>query len=766
MDQTLLNEQKYLAAVISEIKKKILIFQDKEKKAHQEGQKVMDTFFDDFSVNTSDYSEQLETAASIHQQQQLLMEKNSIYQQSVQELTTLKKLTKRPYFGRIDFQETSQRGLERIYIGMASFIDTKNKYLVYDWRAPVSSIYYDGRLGKVSYDTPDGTQEVVLKLKRQFLIADGKLSAYFDTNEETIGDQMLLEALKGKSSSQMRTIVTTIQREQNAIIRDTTSELLFVQGAAGSGKTSAVMQRMAYLLYRYRGNLNSTEIVMFSPNQLFNDYIANVLPEMGENNMIQFTLNTFVSRRIPGFKIINVTDSWEGQFAPIQRKIVHFLGSAEFFDIIENYAQRLNQAGVKFRPIIFRGKEIVSAERISQIFYQFNDNYQLINRLEATKKQVLNLTKSILGRQRRAAWVSQLIENMNEEDIRRENPHGKEFDNAKEEYNFYAKRIINRYYQKLAHKINHNYFLAIMAQYRDFLDQITNDSPLLQKYHLTKADWQTYIRQVGQLIQHKQMTINEALPFVHLFDRLTGNHGERQIRYVFIDEIQDYTPYQIHYLKNAFPHARFTLLGDVNQEIFSFGESRYLIDEVQRIFEGQKSRIVYLPTSYRSTKQITNFTKAILPDSEHIEAFERDGALPQIYLTRDESMAQNQLVKLLAADDKRDFTTAIITKDADMAQVLSQKLTNLGVENLLIQSAQQHLAPMVMVIPAYLAKGLEFDSVIAYDISERTFAADYERKLLYTMCSRAMHQLQLISIEALSPLLEQVPATTYRLVKI
>lgn len=766
MDQTLLKERKYLAAVIAEIKKKIKIFQKKEKKSHQEGKKVMNTFFDDFSINNSDYSEQLETAASIHQQQQILMEKNSIYQQSVRELATLNKLTQRPYFGRIDFQETAERGIEKIYIGMASFIDTKNKYLVYDWRAPVSSIYYDGRLGKVGYDTPDGRQEVDLKLKRQFLIDHGELNAYFDTNEETIGDQMLLEALNGKSSSQMKTIVTTIQREQNGIIRDTTSDLLFVQGAAGSGKTSAVMQRMAYLLYRYRGNLNSTEIVMFSPNQLFNDYIANVLPEMGENNMIQFTLKTFTGRRIPGFKIISVLDSWEGQFAKTQRKIVHLLGNAEFFDVIESYTKGLNFAGVKFRSIVFRGKVIVSAEKISQIFYQYNSNYQLINRLEATKKQVLSLVKSILGRQRRSAWVSQLIENMSEEDIRRENPYGKEFASSKEEYTFYAKKIINRYYQKLAHKINHNYFLAIMAQYRDFLDHIANDSELLQKYGLTKIDWQNYIRHVGQLIQKKEMTINEALPFVHIFDRLTGNHGERQIRYVFIDEIQDYTPYQIHYLKKAFPHARFTLLGDLNQEIFSFGEGKFLIDEVKRIFKGQESRIVYLPTSYRSTKQITNFTKEILADSQHIEAFDRDGSLPKLFLCGNESDAVKQLIRLLEMDVKKHFTTAVITKTLAEAKKLSQELDKFNLKNLLIQSSQQHLSQMTMIIPAYLAKGLEFDSVIAYDVSKATFAADYERKLLYTMCSRAMHQLQLITIGEISPLLQQVPLDTYELIKI
>lgn len=761
MDPKLKEEKKYLAFVISELKKKIKIFKDEEARAKKEGKKVMETFFDDFSVNTSDYSEQLETAASIHQQQQLLMEKNQAYQRSANELSTLNKLQDKPYFGRIDFEESQKVGIEKIYIGMASFIDTKNKYLIYDWRAPVSSIYYDGRLGSVSYDTPDGNQVVDLKLKRQFLISEGELESYFDTNNETIGDQMLLEVLNEKSSQQMKTIVTTIQREQNEIIRDTDSDLLFVQGAAGSGKTSAVMQRMAFLLYRYRGNLNSTEILMFSPNQLFNDYIANVLPEMGEQNMVQFTLESFVSRRIPGFEIVNVLDSWEGQFDEVNRKIVHLLGSEELFATIENYAKKLNRSGVKFRPIKFHGQELVSAQKISEIFYQFNKNYKLINRLDETKKRVLSIIKSLLGRQKKSDWVSNIIESMDEETIRQINPRNREFTSSKDEYDFYANKIIDREYQKLERKVRRNYFLNIMAQYQDLLLSIAKDQKLLKKFNLSSSDWKLYLNQVAKLLKNKQMTINEALPFVQLFDLLLGRHGEREIRYVFVDEIQDYTPYQIRYLRQAFPRARFTLLGDLNQEIFSFGEGKYLINEVKKIFADQKSKVVYLPTSYRSTKQITNFTKEILPDGQQIKAFEREGSKPELYVAKNSEQANQKLIELLQDEERQKYTTAVITKTPQEAIKVSKVLTTAGVDNLLIQSSRQHLGKSVMIIPSYLAKGLEFDVVIAYDISKETFNAEYERNLLYTLCSRAMHELKLISIGEISPLLNQVPTELY-----
>ena len=572
--------------------------------------------------------------------------------------------------------------------------------------------------------------------------------------------------MQEKSSTQMKTIVTTIQHEQNEIIRDTQSDLLFVQGAAGSGKTSAIMQRMAYLLYRYRGNLNSADILMFSPNQLFNDYVKNVLPEMGESNMVQFTLESFVGRRLPGLTIINVLDSWEGQFADISRKITHLLASEAFFDVIENYAKKLNHQGVKFRSIIFNKKEIMPAEKIEQIFYQFNNNYKLINRLDETKKLVLKQIKSILGRQKKSNWVSSQIESMSEEEFRSQNPRNREFSSSSEEYNFYATKIVNREYEKIAHKVNRNFFLNIMSQYRDLLRTVGEDQSLLTKYNLTKKDWQQYLTEVKELLSKKSMTINEALPFIHLFDLLTGRHGELGIRYVFVDEIQDYTPYQIRYLRKSFPRARFTLLGDLNQEIFSFDEGKYLVDEVKKIFSKEKTRVINLPTSYRSTKQITNFTKEILHDGETIKAFDRDGKLPTVFLADGFNEADRKLIELLRKEQNENYTTAVITKSLEEATKVAEALENEKIDRLLIQSAKQHLGKKVIVIPSYLAKGLEFDVVIAYNISESTFNQGYERKLLYTLCSRAMHELNIISVDEMSPLLTKIPKKLYQIEKL
>ena len=292
-------EQEHLDYVLDLINTKAKKLRKSIKTVEGEARDLNSHFFDDVKLDYDGYSTSMETALSIHQQQQLLAEREHDWQHSAKQLETINRLKESPYFARVDFKEKGSSQLETIYIGLGSFADDNDHFLVYDWRAPISSIYYDGKLGQVSYNSPEGEITVDMTKKRQFQIRDGKIENMFDTNE-SIGDQMLLSVLSEKSSIQMKSIVTTIQQEQNKIIRNTSADLLFVQGAAGSGKTSAILQRIAYLLYRYRGNLTSSDVIMFSPNQLFNDYIKNVLPEMGEQNMVQMTYWQFVARRLPG----------------------------------------------------------------------------------------------------------------------------------------------------------------------------------------------------------------------------------------------------------------------------------------------------------------------------------------------------------------------------------------------------------------------------------------------------------------------------------
>lgn len=321
-------------ARMDEVIVKIKAAQKKDQKdlqqANADKAAIQADFKNNVRIKTTTYSGMMETALTLRQQQQLLQERENSWQQAKRRLDVLQKLEKKPYFARIDFQENGEAKAETLYLGLGTFSDENDNILIYDWRAPISSVYYDGKLGKVSYETPEGSQEVELTLKRQFMVEDGTIITLYDT-DETVGDQMLLEVLDEASDVKMKSIVTTIQKEQNKIIRDTDSELLFVQGAAGSGKTSAVLQRIAFLLYRYRGKLTSSQVILFSPNQLFNDYIDQVLPELGEQNMVQLTYYQYTQRRVPKLKIETLQERFEKENQPQQASVKQLKESLAFF---------------------------------------------------------------------------------------------------------------------------------------------------------------------------------------------------------------------------------------------------------------------------------------------------------------------------------------------------------------------------------------------------------------------------------------------------
>ncbi|UQS84087.1 RNA polymerase recycling motor HelD [Bombilactobacillus thymidiniphilus] len=746
-------------AHLEEVKKKISQAQAKlaksMKTAKADIKEIDRTFSDDLHVGVGDDSISMAGALSIHQQQQMLAERNNSWQRSQQQLGVLQKLAKTPYFARIDFQELPSGKPETIYIGLASFSDVQDHFLVYDWRAPISSIYYDGDLGEITYQTPDGPQAVDVNLKRQFIIEDGQIKTLYDT-EETIGDQMLLEVLDQRASTQMKGIATTIQREQNQIIRDTDSDLLFVQGAAGSGKTSAIMQRIAYLLYRYRKRLTSGQVVMFSPNMLFNDYISQVLPEMGEQNMVQLTYLQYVARRLPKLKLQTLFEQFEQNMQHNNTAVTQFITDLDFFKLLTNYAQILSSGGVYFRDLRFRNQVLISHEQIANIYYSFGPQYKLVNRIDGTRQKLLRLLNKKMKQQKRKDWVQEKIEALSQEQLRSlyDNPD-QEFANSDDEQNFLAQKIVLEAFEPLAHRIRQNSFINLTQTYRKFL-QVVPQLVVLENYQLTKAQWQMYTQQFQQNLQMKKITINDISPYLYLYDLITGRHGDNNMKFVFIDEIQDYTPFQLAYLKYNFPKARYTLLGDLNQSIFVQDSAGTLLKEIQQLFAGDKTKVVQLTHSYRSTKPITEFTKKLLLRGEKISSFERNGDLPNIAVVADQQAMLQAAQKQLQLNDQQNYATAIITKDLQQAQQVYRQLQDNQVATTLIRSENQRLAAGNIVIPAYLAKGLEFDAVIMWNMSAGQFTAQ-DRQLIYTIASRAMHRLTILAVEQLDSIIAAVP---------
>lgn len=752
-------EQKHLDKVLGLIKKKESELDHSIEHAQNEAQNINSHFFDDVKLDYDGYSTSMDTALSIHQQQQMLAERQNAWQHSAKQLSTLQRLEKRPYFARVDFQEPNEDP-ETIYIGLGSFADKEDHFLIYDWRAPISSIYYDGKLGKVSYNAPDGVQTVDMTKKRQFLIEDGKITNMFDTNE-SIGDQMLLNVLNEKSSTQMKSIVTTIQREQNKIIRNTSADLLFVQGAAGSGKTSAIMQRVAYLLYRYRGNLTSSDVIMFSPNQLFNDYVKNVLPEMGEQNMVQMTYWQFVSRRVPGMNVENLFEQFEDNEQ--NDKIVNLKDSLQFFNAVTRYAKHLEKNGLIFKNIYFKNKKkpFFDKEKIKEIYYGFNENYHLRNRIEATKKALINSLNRRIEPETRKAWVDKTIESLDQEQLNKlyDRPD-QEFESSAKEEHFLARKIVIKQLKQVSRKIHQNRFLNIRAQYLRFLRTVPKLIDL-SKWEISQEEWKAHIENVKERFRNGKIKMADISPYLYLYDLVTGRRTDYEMRYAFIDEIQDYTPFQLAYLKYNFPRAKFTMLGDLNQAIFTKDESKTLLGQISKLFDPEKTDVVQLTKSYRSTKELTNFTKQILRQGEKIEAFDRRGPKPAFYKRDSLEKEYNALEDILVENDEQKLTTAIITKTLAEAKEVAKVLKERKIKATLIGSANQRLVPGTLVMPSYLAKGLEFDAVIAWNVSRDNYHQLDETQLLYTITSRAMYKLDLIYTGEKSPLFDDLDEKTY-----
>ena len=750
-------EQKHLDRILKMIRAKKSELSSSIKSAEGEAQDLNSHFFDDVKLDYDGYSTSMETALSIHQQQQLLDERQNAWQHAAKQLSTVQKLEQRPYFARVDFKENKEKP-ETIYIGLGSFADKNNHFLIYDWRAPISSIYYDGKIGKVSYMSPEGEITVDMTKKRQFMIKDGKIVNMFDTNE-SIGDQMLLEVLGEKSGTQMKSIVTTIQREQNKIIRNTSADLLFVQGAAGSGKTSAILQRIAYLLYRYRGNLTSSDVIMFSPNQLFNDYIKNVLPEMGEQNMVQMTYWQFVARRLPGMTVENLFDQFEDSAA--DSAISQFKDSTNFFNLLHHYAKHLNNRGVIFKNIYFRNKKkpFFTKEKISELYYSFNSNYNLSNRIDATREELIKSLNRKINGETKKAWVSDAIQNLSQEQLNAlyDRPD-QEFESEEKEEKFLSRKIVVKALEKVFQQIRRNNFINMRAQYLSFLRAVPKMTDLA-KWQISEKDWEKHVENVKQSFMKHYIHMNDVSAYLYLYDLITGRHVDYEMRYAFIDEIQDYTPFQLCYLKYNFPRAKFTMLGDLNQAIFTKDESRSLLKQISGLFDPEKTDVVQLTKSYRSTKQLTEFTKQILRQGEKIESFNRQGPKPVLWGRSNDTAAMQALEQILSENDQAKMTTAIITKDLASAKIVAQQLKEDRVKATLIATANQRLVDGTLVIPSYLAKGLEFDAVIMWAASKENYHRADETQLVYTITSRAMYKLDIIYTNEKSPLLEVDPET-------
>lgn len=672
-DNDLQQEDKYLQHVIKNVRLKISELgqklYDKEEKI-QEFQKFMwDTRhdMDPTEMRVMRSSNELEIA--------ITMQRARYYQK-------LYKTQGSPYFGSITWKDDQKES--KIYIGITHVEDEEDdRYLVHDWRAPICSTFYDYEIGPAEYQAPEGIIKGNLLNKRQFKISDGKLIRVFD-NSLNIDDDMLQEVLSRESSDKMKNIVNTIQQEQNAIIRNLEDKTLIVQGIAGSGKTSVALHRIAFLLYKIK-NLNSNNVLIFSPNQIFTEYISNVLPELGEDNTMQTTFHDFLSIHLKEFKEVESFTSFIERYYKYQeanRELVKYKQSDEIIEHLNMYVKEILK-NVKFIAGIDNRHEYdIRGEELNDLLKNRYEKLLLVERIEEIVEKICRDCYD--GKKTRASTIrSQLLKALN----------------MKLDF----KEILKDFYKS-------DIFL------NNFKGQITD-------------------REISSMTNKRTIKYEDACIMVYLKGLLEGFDYRGVIKEVIIDEAQDYNKLQYIIIRNIFKKSGFTILGDINQTINPY----YRYDSLKNlgIILSDKCKYLELSKTYRSTPEIIEHTNKIL-GLGHVSAIRRENNIPIKF--REENNLKEQLISDLNDLRKSSDSVAIITKTDDEADKLYELLHKDIEEISVLTATTKVFNKKLIIIPSYVAKGLEFDATIIYTTKDNKYKDD-EKYLYYVACTRSQHQL-------------------------
>jgi len=737
-------EQQRVNVVAGKIDNKIERVDQSIAQAHQETNTIERNYGENTKVNTTEVDDQMETNASVQQQKQLValaVENENILNSNKLKLQNLQGS---PYFGRIDITEDGEE--DTLYIGTSTLQDDDGEFLIYDWRAPISGIYYNGMLGKVHYKTPNGTAEVDLKKKRQFQIVRNHIRTMFDTNE-TVGDEILQSVLSEYSDEYLKNIVATIQHEQNTIIRDTHSDVLLVQGVAGSGKTSAILQRVAYLLYHSRSTMTADNIVLFSPNKLFSNYISEVLPSLGERNMRQVTLNEFIALRLSGVQVETLFERYEKDEHNLPQTTINirlYKESGEFLDKLDQLENDHPEHKLYFEDVIFEGKPFFTKEEITEVYDNINHAYHIPDRFLKTKNILIKRLQKRIHADRNADWVQAEIDNLSDEDFQQiiTDHNIEESTNQRE---IIAEEFLRERYAPIYNALINNYFFNPYKEYLFLLDNMDQDL-------VPENVWQTMIESIDDQIEAHKLNLSDSIGILYLRDLITEGGVNRGIQHIFIDEVQDYTMAQLKYISHAFPNAKMTLLGDRAQDVLTSSyRQNDLVTEVNELFNNKKVNTITLNQSYRSTAEITKFATKLLPNGDDVKAFSRQGEDPVIKVFDDDNYYQG--LKETAKDLNQKYeTVAILTRNQAQAEQIYTHFSDESIVTL-VDADFRSIPKGILILPIYLAKGLEFDAVIAHDVSDKNYPDDRSIDVLYTICTRAMHSLTVCVDKNISPLL-------------
>lgn len=601
----------------------------------------------------------------------------------------LTKILAIPYFGRIDFLEKKENSkVMPTYISIHTFYDPESRAtLIHDWRAPVSSMFYDHELGEAGYRSPSGEIKGEISLKRQYRIRGGKMEFMIES-ALTVHDDILQKELSSNVDDKMKNIVATIQREQNQIIRNEDIRTLIIQGVAGSGKTSIALHRIAYLLYTFRDSISSKDILIISPNKVFSDYISNVLPELGEETVPETSMEQILSGVLEHkykyqtyFGLVN--ELLEKPSSSLIDRIA-YKASFGFISELDKFILHIENTYFKAADVKLTKYITIPAPFIEEQYLRFN-RYPIRRRFDAMADYMLDMLKI-----QYAFTVTTAGRNLLKKEIR------------------------------LMFAGNND-----IQVYKDFFKWTNNPG----MFKMRK----------GHTLEYSDLA---PLAYLHLALEGNGNQPFR-VKHLLIDEMQDYSPIQYKVIQKLFP-CRKTVLGDAGQSVNPYGSST--AETIQKSLTA--SEIMKLCKSYRSTFEITDFAQKIHPNAE-LEPVARHGEKPQILQFGSAVEELSGIMGLISTYRKSGYKSlGIICKTEQQAREMADVLKSYANDISFLSSQSSAFVQGIVITSAHMAKGLEFDEVIIPQTDERNYRSEIDKSMLYVAVTRAMHRLTLTFHEA------------------
>ena len=496
-----------------------------------------------------------ETMADTRQHEAELLLRYQTFASQEKRQRVLKLMGENPYFARIDFKEDQEA--ETLYLGIASLRDTQEETVVIDWRAPIANLYYEGTLGKTEYEAHDAIIPIELLLKRQFKIREGQILSMVDTSE-AINDDFLLEILDEASSNHMKNIVATIQRSQNEIIRDTRSKVLVVEGIAGSGKTSALLQRVAYLLYHNRKWLENEQVLLFSPNHIFSDYISTVLPSLGESGIPTETFKTFLSALLPMYHI-HTEESHEEVFLSGQDdRVLRAKSSFAIVQELYKYVDRIADLGPLFRDLKLNQDVLISKRQIRSWYQEANPELPMYQRMQLLQTKLLKKLGGLEKDEMKKDWVKKAADELVDA-VFINNPDMEDSEKAERRLRRQmAQKVVRKKLRPLRRQINRFGFINYAKQYLHFLQSLPKR--LLADYQLTEGNWKTMLEELLKDFKRKDISLEDGTLLFLLMKSIHPLDVKQKARFIFIDEMQDFSPAQVALLRHLYPRATYTSL--------------------------------------------------------------------------------------------------------------------------------------------------------------------------------------------------------------